>query len=47
MNFFDKFTQDYRQEFKADQTPYDDSTYGYDDLTGNVVSLIITYNFTW
>ncbi len=47
VNFFDKFTQDYRQEFKADGTPYDDSTYGYDDLTGNVVTLIITYNFTW
>jgi hypothetical protein len=47
VNFFDKFTQDYRRVYKADGTPLEGSTYGYDDLTGNVVSLIITYNFTW
>jgi hypothetical protein len=41
VNFFDKFTQDYAQY----EDP--DSTYGYDDLTGNVVSIIVTYNFTW
>lgn len=42
VNFYDKFTQNYRQ------IPEDaDSTYGYEDLTGNVLSLVVTYNFTW
>jgi hypothetical protein len=42
VNFYDKFTQDFRQK------PNDaDSTYGYEDLTGNVLTLIFTYNFTW
>ena len=41
VNFFDKYTQDYRQSSEAG------STYGYDDLTGNVMSVIVTYNFTW
>lgn len=42
VNYFDKFTQDYRQ------IPNDpDSKYGFDDLTGDVMTLIITYNFTW
>lgn len=47
VNFFDKYTQDYRQVFDANGNPVTDSTYGYEDLTGNVMSLIITYNFTW
>lgn len=42
VNFYDKFTQDYRQI-----PDNDESTYGFEDLTGNVLSLIITYNFTW
>jgi hypothetical protein len=42
VNFFDKFTQDYRQ---IENNPK--STYGYEDLTGNVLTLIVTYNFTW
>lgn len=42
VNFYDKFTQDFRQV--PNRT---DSTYGYEDLTGNVISLIFTYNFTW
>lgn len=42
VNFYDKFTQDYAQ---VPDNP--NSTYGYDDLTGNVMSLIFTYNFTW
>jgi hypothetical protein len=42
VNFYDKFTQDYRQVEGRD-----DSKYGYEDLTGNVLTLIITYNFTW
>ena len=43
VNFFDKYTQDYRQYNAADGS----STYGYDDLTGNVISIIVSYNFTW
>lgn len=46
VNFFDKYTQDYRQALENGQ-PVDGSTYGYEDLTGNVITLIITYNFTW
>lgn len=42
VNFYDKFTQDYAQDPQVT-----DSNYGYDDLTGNVLSLIISYNFTW
>ncbi len=42
VNFFDKYTQDYRQ---VDGLA--GSTYGYDDLTGNVLSVMFTYNFTW
>jgi len=41
VNFFDKYTQDYR---KVD---IPGSTFGYEDLTGNVLSIMITYNFTW
>lgn len=42
VNFFDKFTQDFRQ------IPGDNrSTFGYEDLTGNVITFIVTYNFTW
>lgn len=42
VNFFDKFTQDYRQVVDNPG-----STYGTDDLVGNVLSLVVTYNFTW
>jgi hypothetical protein len=42
VNFYDKYTQDFRQ------VPGNaNSTYGYEDLTGNVISLVISYNFTW
>ena len=51
VNFFDRFTQDYRQVVDNTSTGGVDesegSTFGYDDLTGNVLSLIISYNFTW
>jgi hypothetical protein len=52
VNFKDKYTQDYRQIIDDPGNPDDDqaaqtSTYGYDDLTGNVISFIVTYNFTW
>lgn len=42
VNFYDKYTQDYRQS-----PDLEDSTYGFEDLTGNVVSYIFTYNFNW
>ncbi len=42
VNFYDKFTQDFRQLPNNAA-----STYGYEDLTGNVMTLIISYNFTW
>ncbi len=41
VNFFDKYTQDYRQSSEPG------STYGYSDLTGNALSVMVTYNFTW
>jgi hypothetical protein len=51
VKFYDKFTQDYRQipddPSTAGTNEGENSTYGYDDLTGNVISLIFTYNFTW
>jgi hypothetical protein len=51
VNFFDKYTQDYRRvsDNPATTTINEaaNSTYGYEDLTGNVISLVITYNFTW
>jgi hypothetical protein len=42
VNFFDKFTQDYRQD--PDRS---NSTYGYEDLGGDVISAKVSYNFTW
>lgn len=42
VNFFDKFTQDYRQD-----PTQPSSTEGYDNLQGNAYSLMMTYNFTW
>lgn len=50
VNFYDKFTQDFRQIEDDTSTPVneaEDSTYGYEDLTGNVISVMFTYNFTW
>jgi hypothetical protein len=48
VNFFDKYTQDYRQAVDSTTgAPKTGSTYGYNDLTGNVISLIVTYNITW
>ncbi len=46
VNFFDKYTQDYRQ-LPADHAQANTSTYGYEDLTGSVISAVISYNFTW
>ncbi len=39
VSFKDKFTQNYR--------PIEGSTYGFDDLTGNVYSMMISYVFNW
>jgi len=48
VNFEDKFTQDFRGIEEDDPaTPQDDRTQGFEDLTGNVLSVMITYNFTW
>src|SRR5690554_2294222 len=46
VNFFDKYTQDYRAHVVDGET-IPPGTRGYDDLAGNVISFIITYNFTW
>lgn len=48
VNFFDKFTQDYRQALDpVTKEPTAEAKYGYEDLSGNVFSLIVSYNFTW
>ncbi|HXH29583.1 MAG TPA: hypothetical protein VNJ01_02110 [Bacteriovoracaceae bacterium] len=48
VKFKDRGTTDFRQVID-DQTgqPIEGSDFGFEDLTGNVLSLIITYNFTW
>ncbi len=52
VNFFDKFTNDYRQipdELEEDGDPGNqfDSTFGFDDLRGDVLSLMINYHIAW
>ncbi len=42
VNYFDKYTQDYRQD---PNNP--DSTFGYDDLTGNAYSVMVNYVSSW
>ena len=42
VNFFDKFTQNYRQDSSNSE-----STYGYDDLSGNVWTTVVSYNLSW
>jgi hypothetical protein len=46
VNFFDRYTTDY-QQIPASENPTPPSTYGYNDLEGASVSLMVTYNFTW
>ncbi len=46
VNFFDKFTQDYRQ-IPPDEVEVGESTNGFDDLTGDVLSVMFHYNFSW
>lgn len=48
VNFEDKFTQDFRGiEDNPDTTTVDETTQGFEDLTGNVITIMVTYNFTW
>ncbi len=42
VKFFDKFTQDYRHD---PENP--DSEYGYEDLAGGVITLMVSYNLSW
>lgn len=44
VNFFDRNDTDFK---KVKSLPNKPSKYGYDDLTGNAWSIIISYNFTW
>ncbi len=52
-SFFDRATQDYRQITEYTDLGEDDagnkleSEYGYDDLTGDVITLIFNYNISW
>lgn len=49
VSFFDKYTDDYRQ-YPDGQHPDDPdklSEYGFDDLTGYVYSLMMSYNISW
>jgi len=39
VNFFDKYTQNYR--------PDTGSTGGFDDLSGNVFTLFLSYTINW
>lgn len=41
VNFFDKYTQDYRP------IPTNPSGFGYEDLTGNVWTTVVSYVFSW
>lgn len=48
VNFFDKFTQDYRKITDPDHDHANfPSKYGYDDLRGDVISIFFTYNVSW
>jgi len=46
VNFFDKYTQDYRK-IETVSDPTKPSKYGYDDLTGNVITFFGSYNISW
>lgn len=49
--FFDKFTRDYRQIATENQVVVDGTTltseYGYDDLRGDVISIMLNYVINW
>lgn len=48
VNFEDKFTQDYRQitDPNHDQANFP-SKFGFEDLTGDVLTFMISYNLSW
>ena len=47
-NLFDKNTSDYQQITDSTRIPSGgQSLYGYEDLTGYIWSLVLSYNFTW
>lgn len=43
VNYFDKFTQDYRKVPEGEEVDGNESEYGYDDLSGNAYSIIMNY----
>ena len=52
VNFFDKFTRDYKQIPDKDETKDSDgninqSKFGFDDLRGEVLSIMINYVISW
>jgi len=47
VNFSDRFTQDYRQDPDVDTNGDLTGPGGVNDLRGDVVTLFMTYNFTW
>ena len=54
VDFFDKFTRDYRQIPDEDEAPNPnqeggtlDSTFGFEDLRGDVLSLFVNYVINW
>lgn len=48
VNFFDKYTQDYRKISDDDVAAgANSSDYGYEDLTGNVISIMFNYVISW
>ena len=49
VNFFDKYTMDYRKipDDEVDTDNGGPSEYGYEDLTGNVISVFFNYVISW
>lgn len=46
VNFYDKFTQNYRK-IENPTDPAKPSEYGYEDLSGNVITFFGSYNISW
>jgi len=47
VNFFDKYTQDYREIPAADVVDSNVSEYGYNDLRGDVLSIMANYHIAY
>ena len=48
VNYFDKFTQDYRQLSEEDQAELNrESKYGYEDLRGDAFDIMFNYVINW